>query len=71
MGGRIRLSCEELDLIDLLRLKTLSKDVFRRSHFASVDGRFPVFGRLILVPGTPLGQSQWNRFRVLGAIRPR
>ena len=43
MGRGIRLTHEELNLIDLLRLKTLSKDVFRNcliitmSHFASTD----------------------------------
>ena len=44
MGRGIRLTHEELNLIDLLRLKTLSKDVFRNcliitmSHFGDTIG---------------------------------
>jgi transposase len=74
MGRGIRLTHEELNLIDLLRLKTLSKDVFRNcliitmSHFGDTIGH--IAERLGCSTETVVRIRREYRERGLDALKP-
>ena len=74
MGRGIRLTHEQLDRVDLLRLKTLSKDVFRNcliitmSHFGDTIGQ--IAERLGCSAETVVRLRREYRARGIDALKP-